>query len=266
MPTPLLPLRLLPNFGLASPKIVTIYDRIRGALAHGDSTGKYEEFYWFAREYSRVFRYHQNHARHRLRSIHEVYEAAHKQFAAELAHGEPRDLERVLSTPRINLLYWDFEAFLSAVGSALDILARVVGPAYEEQAPVSFNRLCSKQNLAGPANVFRSAKAQWVNRLKDYRDCFVHYTPADTRGWLRIVRWADGWEVRGRLPVNPNVRDIFAFRFSRRVDMLPYCLVTLRHLATFEKRVATTLWNLFREGQFPKRTRHLVGVGQRRRD
>ena len=205
MPTPLLPLRLLPNFGLASPKIVTIYDRIRGALAHGDSTGKYEEFYWFAREYSRVFRYHQNHARHRLRSIHEVYEAAHKQFAAELAHGEPRDLERVLSTPRINLLYWDFEAFLSAVGSALDILARVVGPAYEEQAPVSFNRLCSKQNLAGPANVFRSAKAQWVNRLKDYRDCFVHYTPADTRGWLRIVRWADGWEVRGRLPVNPNV-------------------------------------------------------------
>ena len=162
----------------------------------------------------------------------------------------------MLSTPRINLLYWDFEAFLSAVGSALDILARVVGPAYEEQAPVSFNRLCSKQNLAGPANVFRSAKAQWVNRLKDYRDCFVHYTPADTRGWLRIVRWADGWEVRGRLPVNPNVRDIFAFRFSRRVDMLPYCLVTLRHLATFEKRVATTLWNVFREGHFPKRTRH----------
>ena len=33
----------------------------------------------------------------------------------------------------------------------------------------------------------------WVNRMKDYRDCFVHYTPVDTMLSIRMVLRKAGW-------------------------------------------------------------------------
>jgi hypothetical protein len=57
----------------------------------------------------------------------------------------------------------------------------------------------------------------------------VHYTPIETLLTILVVRYSDGYELRCRLPVNPNVRDILGFRYSRRVELLKYGITVYRH-------------------------------------
>jgi len=87
------------------------------------------------------------------------------------------------------------------------------------------------------------AKEGPVNRLKDYRNCFTHYTPVDTMLVVTLRRYADGWEFRAKLPVNPNVREILGFRFSRRLELLRYALSVYRNVVAFDQAVAQTIAN-----------------------
>jgi hypothetical protein len=65
---PILPLPQLPNFS-KSPNLVKVLDSVRFAL----DSEEYGEFYWFAREYPRIYRYHLDHAEYRLKTIYSVY-------------------------------------------------------------------------------------------------------------------------------------------------------------------------------------------------
>jgi len=111
-------------------------------------------------------------------------------------------------------VYWNFEAYLNALNSALDLLARCVGVAYQEHVAGSFNRLCARRDLCGPVDVLRRAQARWVQRMKDFRDCFAHYTPPETVFVISLVRYSNGWQVRAKIPKNPNVRDITGFKYG----------------------------------------------------
>jgi hypothetical protein len=170
---------------------------------------------------------------------------------------------RALQEAQFPAIYWDFEAFLAAVGSALDVLARLVGLAYKDQTPPSFSKLCAKNYIDGPVVVLRQAKEHWVSKLKDDRDCFVHYTPVDTLLSVAAVRYTDGWEIRCKLPTNPNARDILGFRYSRRAELLRYSMAVYKSLWALDKKVAKQLLGLFGQGQFPQRTRQLFFVGRR---
>src|SRR6201999_1932287 len=121
------------------PEVVRVFDRIRIALQDSD---EHAEFNWFAREYPRCYRYHLDHAEHRLIAIHNKYVAAH-QYAKERVEKQEKNSRLMgFSHPfDTNELYWDFEAYLSATSSALDLLARIVGTAFNEQTPLSFNKL-----------------------------------------------------------------------------------------------------------------------------
>ena len=46
--------------------------------------------------------------------------------------------------------------------------------------PTSFKDSCTKAPEGGLKDIFRKAQNQWAQRMKDYRDCFIHYTPVDT--------------------------------------------------------------------------------------
>jgi len=163
------------------------------------------------------------------------------------------------------VLYWNFETYLSAISSALDILARIVGTAYDEQLPVSFNKLCSKQNLHGAVELLRKAKDNWVNRLRDYRDCFVHYTPVDTMLSIDAYEYNDGWQIRAKIPGNPNVRDISGFKSSRRYDLLRYSCAIYRHMTALDRSIGDAILKLYRANQYPKRIHNLFFVGKRDR-
>jgi len=244
-----------------SPDVVLVFDRIRKELDGKDS---YDEFYWFAREYPRCYRFHLDGADFRLRSIHALMDDIFRGLSetAESAAGRAA-LQFNVSDVRVQQVYWDFESYLSEINISLDILARIIGPTFRQQTPPSFNRLCKMGQAHPILDLFRKAQSMWVRRLKDYRDCFVHYTPVDTRLFVSLDRCVKGWELRAPLPVNPNVREILGFRYRRRVELLRYAVTLHRHLTALDKAVALAIWRLYRRQEFPLRREHLFFVGQR---
>lgn len=245
-----------------SPEVVRVFDRLRRAL---DDRIEYGEFCWFAREYPRCYRFHLDGADHRLRSIHSLMLSTHRRFV-ENARASGNDcLEEAHSNIDVQRVYWDFESYLSEISIALDLLARIVGPAFVQQTPVSLNKLCKLEDSHPVLELFRSAKRRWINRLKDYRDCFTHYTPVDTLLCFLFERHQNRWTLRAKLPTNPNVREILGFRYSRRVELLRYAITVHRHVTALDRAVARAIWKLYKGGSFPLRITNLFFVGQRRR-
>lgn len=252
--------KLPPMRHLDSPQVVKIMDRIRREL----DEEKYYEFYWFAREYPRCYRLHLDAADYRLKDIH----AAVKKIVTPMIESEGYNNQDCFSMSAgfatdVNKVYWDFESYLSHTCTALDLLARVVGPAFKQQSPPSFSRLCKIDEDNEIVSILRNAKSRWVNRLKDYRDCFVHYTPVDTLLSIGLVRTASGWVARAKLPTNPNVREILGFRYSNRVELVKYAISVHRNMAALDKSIAKIIWNLHRSGRFPLRTSNLFFLGKR---
>lgn len=260
-----LPLPVLPEPKLESPAVVQFFDHVRSDL---ESDPNLSEFCWFAREYPRCFRHHLQHAELRLRQIARTYRSLHFKYTDLLAQTDTRLAVELASHDAITAkeVYWNFEAYLNALNSALDLLARCVGVAYQEHVPGSFNRLCARKDLCGPVDVLRRAQVRWVQSMKDFRDCFAHYTPPETVFVISLVRYSDGWQVRAKLPKNPNVRDITKFKYSRRLELLRYSVGLWRRVNLLDKSLAKELSRLYRTGEFPKRTQNLFALGQRRRN
>ncbi|MES2677461.1 MAG: hypothetical protein V4612_04015 [Pseudomonadota bacterium] len=250
----------LPSFKKESPKIVLVMDEIRF-----DEEKKSEEcfeFYWFAREYPRIYRYHIDHIEYRLNNIHKLYEHFQTIFITK----KDRDsFEESIWKSESSQIYWEFESLLGAINSSLDILSRISGIAYEEQTPVSLNKFSSKKNLNGIVDIFRRAKSGWIDKMKDYRDCFVHYTPVDHRPFVTIYKLKKNLKIWCKIPINPNVREIEGFKFSRRLDVLKYSISIYHNLLNLDEEVAEQIQEMRKKGQFPKRMRNLFFVGERQK-
>lgn len=238
-----------------------VLDKIRFEIDKTDDDGELFEFYWFAREYPRFYRYHLNHAEHRLIGIYKKYSIIRNEIIK--SNNLHPSLNMSLSNSTTHQIYWDFEAYLMALNAALDLMARVVGVAYSEQTPVSFNKLCSKKNLTGLVDVLRKSKVRWVDRFKDYRDCFVHYTPADNRVFADVISSNKGLTLRCKLPTNPNIRTVEGFRYSRKVEVLTYASTLYRHFSALDKAIAKEIMKLYRNANFPKKIKNLFFIGQR---
>ena len=247
---------------LRSPHVVNVLDRIRFEL---DENGGYEEFCWFAREYPRCYRFHLDGADYRLRSMYRALTKVSHDLAVHVVNASDTTFEVATGNETVDQLYWDFESFLSGVNVALDLLARVVGPAFPQESPPSFSKLCKKGGTHPLLDEFRRAQKRWGQRLKDYRDCFTHYTPVDTMLCVTLRKYSAGWELRAKLPVNPNVREILGFRYSRKVELMRYAIAVHRHMSAFDKSVAAIIARLYRSGEFPVRRDHLFFVGARSR-
>jgi len=263
-------LRTLPSFKPfeSSPELVRVLDAIRfGPL---DDRDEHAEFTWFIREYPRAYRHHLDHAEHRLKSILAEYEREHSVALQRIRNRALDDewYEMAISTrgkrrPPPQAIYWDFESYLNAISSALDIAARVAGTAYRQETPPNFNRFCKKAPGGAVKEIFVRAQRRWVKRLKAYRDCFSHYTPVDTLLFLVLREYNDEWQLRAKLPVNPNIRDILAFRYSKRVELLAYSTSVWRHLRAFDRALAREIRRMYQAGEYPQRTTNLFFVGQR---
>src|SRR5208283_1521102 len=252
----------LPSFSTYSPELVRALDKIRYEIDKKDAEGEHFEFYWFAREYPRFYRYHINHAEHRLKQIHEKYREIRDTEIKKISSEHIGFVEFSLFNHLTQEIYWDFEAFLLAVSAVLDLLARVVGTAYPNQTPLSFNKLCKKAELNGVVDILRQAKKRWVDRFKDYRDCFVHYTPVDNRVYADILSYNGSLILRCKLPTNPNIRTVEGFRYSKKVEVLKYAISLYRHLSALDKAVGKEIMRLYQQGDYPKRTRNLFFIGQ----
>jgi hypothetical protein len=265
------PITPLPNVDfshdrLTSPELVRLLDRIRFQLSENDPEGELDEITWFIREYPRAYRYHLKCADFRLQTIFELYKELHSELAAAVRKDQ-NIFEIGTSDQRVHRIYWDFESFLSEIGIALDLLARIVGTAYRDEMPPSFSRFCRKE-IPGDKilALFEAAQKKWVNRMKDYRDCFVHYTPVDTMLMIRMVLRKKGWETRCKIPSNPNEREILRFRFPLKVELLRYALSIRRQMMRLDKDVAAHLETAYKSGLYPTRKWGLFSVGRRERN
>lgn len=245
-----------------SPRVVLVFDEIRRNLYERD---EFAEFCWFAREYSRCYRFHCDGAAFRLRSIHGLMSRIAEDLVGHVGKSDGNCFSVAVGDQRVQQVYWDFESFLSEVCIALDLLARIVGPAFKQHTPLSFSRLCKVEDSHPLLDLFCTAQQRWVTRLKDYRDCFTHYTPVDTLLMVSADRRREGWRIRAKLPVNPNAREIEHFRFSWRVELLSYAINVHRRLVAFDRALASGVLALYKSGRFPVRTDSLLGVGQRER-
>src|SRR5207247_3438225 len=116
----------LPHIGFDSPKVVLVCDRIRRELDERDG---FEEFCWFIREYPRCYRFHMDAAQFRLKSVHGLMGSLHSDLVQHVSASNAETFESGIFDTRVQQLYWDFESFLSETAIAIDLLARVVGPA-----------------------------------------------------------------------------------------------------------------------------------------
>ena len=247
---------------LESPQVVLVMDKIRRDLDH---RSEFEEFCLFAQQYPRCYRLHLDGAAFRVSTIHKTLNAIHKELSERVSKAPSNLFEVGVKNKLVYQLYWDFESYLSEINIALDLLARVVGAAFKQQSPPSFNKLCKQKLEHVLLDQFRTVQRRWVSRLKDYRDCFFHCTPVDYFLAVVMLRYSAGWELQARLPINPNVREMLGFRFSRRVDLLRYSIATFKHMIGFDRAVAETILKLYRGGDFPVRKDHLFFLGQRGR-
>jgi hypothetical protein len=240
-----------------SPEIVFAMDATRRDVDYGD------EYDWFAMEYPRVFRYHLGHVEHRLGDIYAAYERYHEHYSKEIrSYGST--LESAVFNREVEILYWNFEDFLSATSCALDIVARILTTGFTSPVPVSFNKFIKKAN--GPfRDILLRANSDWVARFKDYRDCFVHYTPINRLPLIGVTCYMNGFELRCRLPTNPNKRENALFRYNRRTELLRYSLHVYRKLRRLDSDIAREIGNLHAAGRFPVRTTNLIGVSIRQR-
>lgn len=245
--------------------MVKTLDKIRYEIDESDDEGELFEFYWFAREYPRFYRYHIDHAVFRLKSIHEKYSIIRDEISKSAGVNGHSSLGKSISNPITHQIYWDFEAYLMALSAALDLMARVVGISFDDQTPVSFNKLCAKKQLQGPVDTLRKAKERWVNRFKDYRDCFVHYTPTDNRVYADVISHGSEATLRCKLPTNPNIRTVEGFKYSKKVEVLTYGATLYRHFSALDKVVAKDIMKLYKNNEFPKRTKNLFFIGHRTR-
>ncbi len=197
------PLAPLPPFAplCESPELVIVLDKIRFGPLSDDY--EYGEFLWFIREYPRAYRHHFDHAEHRLSSIRRAYEKRPAE-AETLLRREPDPRECWVSDPDVYRIYWDFESYLQAVSSSLDIVARVVGTAYKGHTPANFNRFCKTAPESELKDVFVRAQRRWVQRMKAYRDCFTHFTPVNTLLGMDIQQYSDAWQLRAKILVIPS--------------------------------------------------------------
>lgn len=267
------PLSPVPQFErlTCSPDIVRVLDDIRfGPL---DEDEEYAEFCWFIREYPRIYRHHADHALCRLEAIHEAYRYHHAEVSKELdTYADHGDMISLARSTRNSLkystfkIYWDFESFLQAVSAALDIAARVVGTTYRGDTPPNFNRFCKTAPSGHLKDIFIKNQGRWVRKMKAYRDCFIHYTPVDTILGIRVEQNAEAWGLRCKLPINPEVREILRFRYSRRTELLRYAIYTWRNLIAFDRAVAKEISRLYDLGEYPKKHKNLFHLGRSRRD
>lgn len=257
------PLAPLPSFAPleGSPELVLVLDKIR--FGHLRDDYEYEEFLWFIREYPRVYRHHFDHAEYRLRSIRQAYEERYAEAEAVLRR-EADPPERWISDPHVCRIYWNFESYLQAVSSSLDIAARVVGTAYKGHTAANFNRFCKTSPESELKDVFVRAQRRWVQRMKAYRDCFTHFTPVDTLLSMGIRQYSDAWQLHAKIPVNPDAREIMDFRYSRRAELLAYATTVWNHLVAFDRAAARMLWRLYREGTYPQKVSGLFFLGRGR--
>ena len=269
MPPTLQPLETLIDEKLDIP-LVSAFSKMRPNIFHTEDprhTEELVEFNWFADQYPSVYAYYKRCAFHRAISIQTAYQDAHAAMVDRISGLKDRpDSVDSLSTKALQT-YWDFDACLVAVSTALDVLTRVAGTAYEGDKSPTFGKFCKKnKDTLGVAKYIVNAKTSWVDRFKTYRDCLVHFTcSTQYHSFTAELQSVDEYKLRCVLPDNPNQREMLRFTHSNGEDVYVFAANCLNNLHELESKVAEKLLEDYQNEEYPKQTKRLFTLGKRKK-
>ena len=235
------------------PEMSAITTMLHKTYGNKKIVGK-REFCDFILYYEGYMDHYYNHSKYRLEMMHKNY----KWFRENIS--EDANLGPTLfgyGGKDVDWIHWEFESFLMAVNSTLDVIARICGPYYPPMS-FTFNKLCKVTDTIGPHITLRKAKDEWAQRMKDYRDCFVHYIPIMPMCMAGLNELSsDSLEVSINIPDNPESRSITKFVFNDKLDMLKYSVQTFNNLCILDNSIANELTSLFLRDEYPKRYERL---------
>ena len=140
--------------------------------------------------------------------------------------------------------YFELDALLTGARRAYDASRYLLWSAFGSTkggVPSNFKKtlaVCSKL----PPELRGILEESWCNygeRLTDYRDCIIHYTPIDFgMGSASMNKLDSGvWSVMMRIPDNPEAKSKSAFTYAKNLDALTYGWELSNEIV----RIATTI-------------------------
>lgn len=123
--------------------------------------------------------------------------------------------------------YYEFDALITAARRAYEALRHPLWKAFGNRGPCprSFETvLTSAKILPELQAVLQQSWESYGRKLKDYRDCIVHYVPIDY-GTSQIQLFSipgNIWGLQVPIPDNPDAKSKREFRFNSRLDALTY--------------------------------------------
>lgn len=218
---------------------------------------EYGEFSKFIHNYAIYFNHYYFHAAHRLEEINEGYAKMAKQFIYEYN----RYGDSMINTAGSSDIMYNFEDYLTAIRSSLDVLTKICLPAYRQSMPRTYNDFCRSKELSGPHLLFKNASNEWANKLIAYRDHCIHYSPFDNLpSKAELIKNGRYWEVFVRIPDNPEARSTSKFTYNDNIDILKYSIDTFSKYRNFEDSVSWELYSLYKKGQYPIKYKKIVTV------
>ncbi len=122
--------------------------------------------------------------------------------------------------------YFELDALLTAARRAYDTSRYVLWSAFGSNKPGVPSNFTQTLPACGklPSELREKSWWNYGERLTDYRDCIIHYTPIDFgMGSATMHKLAGGvWSVMMRIPDNPETNSRSAFTFTKGLDALTY--------------------------------------------
>jgi len=167
--------------------------------------------------------FHSEHAEFRLKGIYNKYQLAHACYSDVVDDLDEREFASEELKGLGEAILWDFQAFLSSLTTAVDLL-------HELTESLNSNRhvralRAEVENLDhNPMQIFSKADKRWIRKLKKYCLSAQRYPLFDQDEKIGVARHSDGWELRIKLPTNPESAGSGDLRFSRRNEVLRFAL------------------------------------------
>ena len=206
-------------------------------------------------KHARYFEHYYDHAKFRLKNIHVNYGRMAEYFANEHKKCGNTNLHQVWSDES-NQIFWDFEDYITAIRTSLDILTVICRPAYKGDTPRTFFDYCEFSITDPLHDLFEKANINWAGTMRNYRVQYIHYAPINDVPAIRLLKHGSDFELNARIPDSPlKTPGSKKFTYEKNIDVLTYSIDLFNHLSAFETSVATEIELLSKNREYPKHIR-----------
>lgn len=215
------------------------------------------QFRDFTETMSFYYDHYYEHAKQRLISIHGNYCLIAEDFSDSLKkYPNTRNISGLMAEQ----VYWDFEDYLAAMRSLLDIYIMLCRAA--SSAPGSFpssfsvlkerdsNKVRELVKLTTLYPILKDAYNSWAKEMIDYRNFYMHYAPFEEVHSTRVIVSESMLKINHRLPDSLKVKNL-KFEYYKNKDVFEYSIEIFRKNDELQSALANEICSLNLLGNYP---------------